>query len=179
MAGSRKFGQAEIENLRLSSRGDEQIGRLNVAVHNPAAMRGFQTVHNLNRPIQQGIQPDWLVTDAMLQGFAFEKLHCQEWAPFLLAYFVNRADIRMIDRSSRVRFPLETLQGDAIASHLLRQEFQGDFTAKADILGAIDYAHAAAAQFLKNAVVRYGPANHGGNAPSGQNKSRVPRKRRF
>ena len=45
--------------------------------------------------------------------------------------------------------------------NLIRQEFQGDETSEFDILGLVDQTHAASAQFLEDAVVRNGLADHG------------------
>ena len=47
------------------------------------------------------------------------------------------------------------------------QEFQGDEAAKLCVLGFVDHTHAAAAEFLDDAVVRDGLADHGVGAMVG------------
>jgi hypothetical protein len=48
-----------------------------------------------------------------------------------------------------------------IFSNIIRQELEGDEAMQPGILGLVDHAHAAAAEFLDNAIVRDGLADHG------------------
>ena len=45
--------QAKVENLGLPSRRDENVGRLDIAVHDAFGVSGFQSVGNLNSEGQQ------------------------------------------------------------------------------------------------------------------------------
>ena len=89
----------------------------------------------------------------MLQGGAFQKLHGQEGMALVLADFVKGADVGMIEGGRGAGFALEAFQGHAVAGHLLRKEFEGDFAAEFQVFGTIDDAHAATAEFLHDAVV--------------------------
>jgi hypothetical protein len=42
------FGQAEIQNFRVAAFGDENVRRLDVAVHNAVGVGGIQSVGHLN-----------------------------------------------------------------------------------------------------------------------------------
>jgi hypothetical protein len=61
---------------------------------------------------------------------------------------------------SSLGFALKTGERLRIAGQLLRQEFERDKTMEARVLGFIDHAHAATPEFLDDAVVRNGLANH-------------------
>ncbi len=56
--------------------------------------------------------------------------------------------------------PGESVPGLAVPRKIIGQELQGDETAKLGVLGFVDHAHAAATEFLDNAVVRDGLVNH-------------------
>ncbi|MGB9403375.1 MAG: hypothetical protein WCA98_07540 [Candidatus Acidiferrales bacterium] len=78
----------------------------------------------------------------------------------VLADFVDGADIRMVQSRCGLRFALETGDSLRILRHVVGQKLEGNEAMKADVLGFIDDAHAAAAQFVDDAVVRDGLANH-------------------
>src|ERR1700690_1466020 len=96
----------------------------------------------------------------MLQSHAVQKLHGNERPAVLLANVINRADVGMIQRGCGLRFALKTGQGLRIAGNVFRQEFKCDKTMKPRVLGFVDHAHATAPEFLDNAVVRDGLADH-------------------
>ena len=56
-------------------------------------------------------------------------------------------------------FSAEAFQGLRILRDIARKEFQGDKTAERRILGLIDNAHSATAEFFDDAIVRYRVAN--------------------
>jgi len=91
----------------------------------------------------------------MLQRLPFEQLHDEERLALMLANFMNRADIRVVDRRRGPRFTLEAFQSDSVVRGLFGQKLQRYFTAKTEIFGAIHHPHAPAAKFLDNAVMRY------------------------
>ena len=88
----------------------------------------------------------------------------------MLPDLVDGADIGMVESGGRPRFPLETVQGLRVLREVIGQKFQGDKAAKLYVLRLVDHAHPAAAQFLDDAVVRNGLADHaqgcyGGSIP--------------
>jgi hypothetical protein len=96
----------------------------------------------------------------MLQGRAVQKLHGDERFAVLIVNFVDRADVGMVQGRSRLGFALESAERVRVFGYLVGQELQGYKAAKLHVLSLVDNAHAATAQFLDNAVVRYGLANH-------------------
>src|ERR1700745_3292633 len=103
--------------------------------------------------------------DAMLQGQTFEVFHPDEGLAPLLVDFVNGADIRVIEGRGGPSFSLETFQCLWIGGYVGGQEFEGDGASEFDVFGLIDDAHATAAEFVDDAVVGDGLANHAGSRP--------------
>ena len=117
-------------------------------------MRRGKRIGNLNAEIEQLFIPERLARHAVLQRLALEILHRDKKPPAVLANFVNRANARMIERRSRASFAPETFERDGIFRDIIRKELQRNRTAEIHILGFVNDAHAAAAEFLENPVVR-------------------------
>ena len=65
--------------------------------------------------------------------------------PVALARRVDRDHVRMVDRRGHPRLALEALAERPVARPIGRQQLEGDGPAEAQLGGAIDHAHAAAA----------------------------------
>jgi hypothetical protein len=98
--------------------------------------------------------------NAVPQCHAVQKLHGDERTTIMLADLVDCADIRMVQGRSCTGFAAETLQCLRILRHIFGEKLQRDEAPKLGVLSLVDHAHAAAAEFLDNAVVRDGLADH-------------------
>ncbi len=94
------------------------------------------------------------------QGYALQKLHGDELAVLVMANFIDRADVGVVQRGSGTGFPAEAFQGLRVLGNVVRKEFQSDEASKIDVFGFIDHTHPPAAEFLDDAVMRDGLANH-------------------
>ena len=160
-AGSwRHFRQSKVENLGVAALGDENVRGLDVAVDDPLRMGRVERIGDLNRQTKQNISVDGLAGDEMLQRHPVEKLHDQEGVAILLPNFMNSADIGMIESGSRLRLPLEARQGWGVFDNLIGQKLQGHISVEGYVFCLVDHTHAATTEFLEDAVVRDGPANH-------------------
>src|SRR5215469_16298031 len=79
----------------------------------------------------------------------------------LLTNVVDRADIGMVQRRSRLGFTPESFERLWVAGELFRKELQRDKTVEACVLGLVHHTHATAVEFLDDPVVRDGLANQG------------------
>ena len=70
----------------------------------------------------------------------------------------------MVQRRSSTRFAPETLQRLRVLRDIVGEKLEGDKAAKVSVLGLVDDTHAAAAEFLDDAVVRDGLADHSDEA---------------
>ena len=86
------------------------------------------------------------------QVFAVHVLHRQEVAPVDLADVEDAADVRMRDAQRHAHFVEEPLEPIRIALDVPRQELQRDRLAELQVVGAVDLAHAAAAEQADHAI---------------------------
>jgi hypothetical protein len=153
--------QAEVQNLRLSQVRHKQIRRLDIPMHHALCVRSFERRKNLNRKLQQcfGIERR-LACDPLAQRLALQQLHGYERLAVGLVHFVNRADVGVIQRRGRASFATKSLERLRLLFQFLRKEFQRHAAAEFRVLGLVDDAHPAAAQFAEDTVMRNGFSGH-------------------
>jgi hypothetical protein len=78
----------------------------------------------------------------------------------LLPDLVNSADVRVIKSGCDFGLSQQTLLGALIGRDFCWEEFNGDFPLQPLVLSQVDLAHAAAPEFLDDAVMRDGLADH-------------------
>ena len=161
--------------LGVPAIGHENVRRLDVAVHDPFRVRGVQRIGNLHSHIQQRIGGHRLSADLMLQRLSFQKFHRQEGLAVRFLDVVNRADVRVVESGGGARFSLEPLQRLAVFRKFFRQKLQRDQPAEFCVLGLIDHAHAAAAEFVHDVVVGDGFVDHGALILSGGSDQPPPK----
>src|SRR5262249_1536845 len=81
--------------------------------------------------------------------------------PLLLPDVVNRADVRMVQGRGGSGLALKSLHRMVVLGNFIGQEFESDLATEPGIFGLVDHTHATAPQFLQDAVVRDGLAEHG------------------
>src|SRR5260370_32029705 len=69
------FGQAEIENFYLAAGGDEDVGRLDVAVYDALGVVGSQAICHLCSDFYQRNLGERFAADSMFESAPFEKFH--------------------------------------------------------------------------------------------------------
>jgi len=94
------------------------------------------------------------IADLVLQRHAVQILHDDERLTILLIHFMDRANVRMIQRGSRLCLALKAGEGLCVFGYIIRQEFESDEAMQFYILGFINHTHPASAQLLDDAVVR-------------------------
>src|SRR5439155_12077752 len=149
------------ENLRLTARGDEDVGGFDVPVDDSLGVGGFQSIEYLDAKIQEFVRRDGPFLDSLLQGLALQALHDDEGAAILVADVENRADVRVIQGGSGARLPLEPAERLRISRDFLGQKLEGHEPVQANVFGLVDHAHSAPAQLLDDAVMRDGLAGEG------------------
>ena len=123
-------------------------------------VRGVERIGDLHPQIQYQLYRHGLSANPMLKRLTVEKLHGQERPIVVLPDFINCTNVGMIESRSSPGFALKTLERLAVASKIVRQEFQRCLAAQAEVFGLINDTHPAAAEFFQNAIVRDGLANH-------------------
>ncbi len=155
-SGRHDFREAEIEDLGLAAIGDEDVCRLDVAMDDAFAVGGVEGVGHADRQVEQSIDRERAHGDAVLQGDALQKLHRDKGPAVVLVDVVNRADVRVVERTGGAGLALEALESRMVGGDVVGQEFQRDGAAELGVLGLVNDAHPAAAEPFGNAVMGYG-----------------------
>ena len=166
----RQLREPEIQDLRVATRSDEDVRRLDVAMDDPRTVRRVEGVGDLDRQAPDSLERHRLPADLVLEGLPFQELHDEERAPVRLAEIVDRTNVRVVERRGRTRLTLEPLERFLTAGELLGQELERDNPPEALVLGLVDEAHAAAPELFEDPVVRERFADHT------QHLSRPPRR---
>src|SRR5437588_151954 len=105
------------------------------------------------------------VPHQVYQRLAFDQFHHDIGLSLRgLSVIVNVGDVLMRERRDRARFAQKAGAKVLVTRTALAvQSLDGNATLQQNVLGQIDHAHAAFAEFLDNAIVGYGLANHGAN----------------
>jgi hypothetical protein len=146
------LGQAEVGDVRLPVRVEEDVGRLQIAVQQPAL------VGVVNSSCHDGHQPGGpdrlrVAADGIGQAAAVDEVHAEVVLAVVLADLVDGDEVRVLEVAGRLGLeaePLHLLGGRQLArpDHL-----QGDGAVQANLPGAPDDAHAALGDLLQQLVV--------------------------
>ena len=79
------LGEAEVDNLRPSLAGDEDVFGFEIAMHDVLLVRGCEAVRDLNRQINGFAQRQQAALQAVAQGFAFRQFCDQVGNAFVVA----------------------------------------------------------------------------------------------
>jgi len=150
----RHFGEPEVEQLGLAARGDENVGRLDVTMNDALGVRGVEGVGDLNAEVEKEIEPQRLAGDTLAEVLAIEQLHGEKGAAFVLAYFVDSANVGMVERRGGACFAIEPFECLGGVGEGFRQELQSSMAAKAEVLRFENFSHAPGTQLAQDAVVR-------------------------
>ena len=90
------LGQAEIENFRVAALGDENVGGLDIAMNDSLRVRGVESIGDFDGEIEKYVEIERVAADAMLQRHSLHVFHADEHAAFVLADFVDRANVGVI-----------------------------------------------------------------------------------
>jgi hypothetical protein len=105
-----QLGESEIQDFGQAPPGNEDVGRLDVAVDHALAVRRGQRAGDLDAERQRIFQRQRLAGDAMLQSLPFQQLHGDELLAAVLINLGDGADVRVVQRRGGPRLALEALQ---------------------------------------------------------------------
>jgi hypothetical protein len=93
------FAKPKVQNLGLAALRHENVGRLNVAMHNTLVVGCIQRVGELDSQRQHPLELHGTVPDVMLQGLSLQELHHDKQLAFV-ANFIDGANVRVPISSS-------------------------------------------------------------------------------
>ena len=113
------LGEPEIQHLHDAVGRDDDVRRLQIAMHDPALMRGIQRLAQLTRdrqclghrqPSAEASRSSCLANarfHASLQRLAFYQLHHERANAGAFLHRVHRRDVGMVQRREHARLALE------------------------------------------------------------------------
>jgi hypothetical protein len=142
------LGQAEVGQVGvlLALVGDQHVGGLDVAVDEPAAVRGVERAPDLPDDADGalGVQPVRRLDERAHVG-ALDVAHREVEHALRLAGLEDRDDVGMVDRGGELRLGLEAVAEVDVVGQLGRDHLQCDCAAEAELRGAVHDAHPALA----------------------------------
>ena len=143
------FGQTEVENLRVSVIGHEDICGFDVPMDDTFFVGCGESVCNLHSQVEKIIRPERFALDPVLQRVTVRFVD-----------LVNGSDVRMVESRCGAGLAFEPLQGLTIFGKFLRQELQRNVAAEFEIFRFVHHTHAAATELFQDAIVRDGLVDH-------------------
>ena len=145
----RHLRYAEIEQLH-PVRGQQHVGRLHVAMHDPRAVGCTEPISDLDRDTHGLRCWQRTVRNALRQRIALVVREDEKELPVLaLVNVVERRDVGVVERRNGSGFRLEPTLG--VRAEVGRERFQRHAPAQAGVLGEVDQPHAAAPDLAQQA----------------------------
>jgi hypothetical protein len=95
---SGQTGESKIEELRFPTLSDEDVSRLDIAVHDAAPMCRIQRIRDRGRNLDTLPHRNGTRRSTRAEGLPFQQFHDQIWRGGVCANVVDGADVRMIQR---------------------------------------------------------------------------------
>jgi hypothetical protein len=152
----RALGQAEVGDVRLAARVEQDVGRFEVAVEDAALVRVMHRPRHRRNKLRGVAQVRSRLGRSAQhrEAAALDELHGEVVLALVLADLVDGHDVGVIQLGGGLRLgaeALHVLRGRQVAG---QDHFQGDGAAEAGLAGPEDDAHAAAGQFLEDLISR-------------------------
>jgi len=146
-------GDAEIDDLGRSVGLNHHVRRFDVAMNDPAMVGISERVANLLDDAQLVDQQQLPArADQLVHGFATDELHDDEGHSVFVAEIVDGDNVRVL-QDAGLGLAVKTLQHLRLAREALGQRLDGHLAADALVLGAVNNAHASAAQDARGLVL--------------------------
>jgi hypothetical protein len=131
---------------------DEDVFRLQVAMHDAALVCGGQCACDLGSEIKHDPRRERAFLQALAQGLTLEQLGDDKGDTIVRAHVVDRKDVRVIESRGRVSFLLKALQARRVLRDGRRQYLDGHLALELRVVRAIHLAHPALANLRADFV---------------------------
>ena len=157
----RQLRQAKVQHLHPALGCDDDVGGLEIAVHDAAFVRLLERRGHVAAKRGDLLFRQRATGNELRQRVARDELHDQEVEPVAAVEIVNRGDVRVIQPGQRLRFASEPAPCRLVGQHARWQYFEGDVAIEVLVASAVDLAHAAFAQLGGDLIMTQGFPNHG------------------
>ena len=137
------LGQAEIEDLHLAVCGDENIGRLEVAMNDPLRVRGGQPIRHRGSDLRRLSPRQRLAGQPLVKRFSAQQLRDDEGRTVDLSEIMNGQDVGVGESCYGSRFLFEAFERLGVFRKPIRNDLDGHLASQARVPSAIDLSHSA------------------------------------
>ena len=144
--GGRKcLGESEVQHLDDPIRRDLDVRGFQIAMDDPLLVCRFEGFGDLARDGERVIDRHAATRDPIREGVPLDELENERVGVAAVLKAVDRADVRMVERSEHLRLALEPRETIRILCERVREDLQRDLAVQLRIARAIHLAHAAGA----------------------------------
>jgi len=148
-------GEAEVGEPRAARLVDEDVGRLDVAVHHPVLREVLERLaQGDEEPQRLALAHPAPLAQDLRQRRAVHELHGVPPAPAGLAHVDGRDDVRMSEPRGGARLALQALDDAAALRQVLVQDLERDLAVDGQLARAVDRARGPAPDDLLELVAR-------------------------
>ena len=144
--------QTEVEHLDVSVAGDDDVGRLEIAMDDVPVVCGRERAGNLRPVFDRLSRRHRPARDDLGQRLTLKQLGDRVGARAIPADVIDRDDMGVGEAGERLHLALEARERVRIVRERRRQHLDRDVTAEALVACAIDLAHATSAERADNLV---------------------------
>ena len=146
-------GDAEVSNLQLTARTDQDVSGLDVAVHHIVAVGERQGGRDFDTDFGSLHGTDGAdIVECLCQGSARDVLHRHEIGVLAATPVVHADDVGVIEIRCRLSLSSETFDEQRIGCVFGEENLDGDEAVEKDVAREIDLSHTATADALLHLV---------------------------
>jgi hypothetical protein len=145
---------AKIRDLHHARLVDEQVLRLDVAMHDAVIVRALQRVAHRRHDAQRLLRREALGLQKLAQIHAIHELHEQVIKAACLSEVIHADDVRMIQRRERLRLLFKPRRELRIVRPLRGEQFERHEAVQRLLPCLVNHAHAATAEAFEDFELR-------------------------
>ena len=144
--------QTEVEHLDLPLRRQLDVGRLQIAMDDPLAVRCLEGFGDLAADPESLFERKRTAREPLRQGLPLDELQHEEARPARLLDPVDRRDVRVAQGRQGARLPLEPGQVLRIPRQRAGQDLDGHLPVETAVARAPDLSHPSRAEWREDLV---------------------------
>ena len=148
--------QSEIEDLHRTLGRHHHVGGLEIAMRDPACVRGADRIGEWHGNLQQPVERQAAARDQFRQRAAVDQLHGQEHSAVHVFNGMDGDDVRVVEGCDGASLAFEALPVLGIRGRLRREQLEGDVTLQLQVARPIHLPHAAGSDQDADLVVAEG-----------------------
>jgi hypothetical protein len=149
-----ELGETEVQDFETPVVGDEEIGRLQIAMNDGVLMGSGESLDELKGESEDFGFGKWAGGESGAERAARNVFHYEEIGAALCIEIVDGGDVGMIEFWKCERLIVEAMANSFLGDGAGMEKLKSDVSIEVGIAGQINDTHPAAANLLKDTVVR-------------------------